>query len=316
MDEFSLIRTIFQQTQLTAAGVHVDLGIGDDCSLISVPGGCQLAQSIDTLVADVHFPADGDPFMIGYRSLAVSVSDLAAMGATPHSFFLALSLPGSDAVWLTSFASGLAAMARKAGISLIGGDTTRGPLTITVHVQGTLPKGRALMRSGAKPGDEIYVSGSPGEASAALPFILGEKAVHTASERRLTERYWQPTPRIALGQWLVEHGATAAIDVSDGLSGDLCHILRASGCGAELFSDSLPVSDVLKEVCGGQALSKVLGGGDDYELCFTWPAGKIMPADVPASVHRIGFVIETETLLLDGQPYRPESYNHFIQRGS
>ncbi|CAM3708628.1 thiamine-phosphate kinase [Parendozoicomonas haliclonae] len=315
MDEFSLIRNIFQQPQLTEAGSVPDQGIGDDCSLISLPADQQLVQSIDTLVADVHFTANGDPYLIGYRALAVSVSDLAAMGAKPHSFSLALSLPENNPEWLQRFADGLAAMANAAGISLIGGDTTRGPLTISVHVQGIVPKGKALLRSGARPGDLIYVSGTPGEANAALPYILGEKAVTSDAEQHLVDRYWQPTPRIALGQWLLENGATSALDVSDGLSGDLSHILRASNCGAELFSEKLPVSDALAEVCGDEAIDKVLNGGDDYELCFIWPAGKPMTAQMseqcPTPVTCIGHITKKKGLWLDGQSLEPGSYNHF-----
>ncbi|MCL6270477.1 thiamine-phosphate kinase [Sansalvadorimonas sp. 2012CJ34-2] len=315
MDEFSLIRTIFQRPELTTAGGQLDMGIGDDCALVPLSSEHQLVQSIDTLVADVHFPAGGDPFLIGYRSLAVSVSDLAAMGATPHSFFLALTLPEADTKWLEQFSNGLAAMAKEAGISLAGGDTTCGPLTISVHVQGFVPKGRALMRSGGKPGDLIYVSGHTGEACAALPYILNQRAVTTKAEQKLVDRYWQPTPRIKLGQWLLEHGATAAIDISDGLAGDLGHILKASGCGAELNSSRVPISPELKETCGEWALDKALCGGDDYELCFCWPAGKAIPSDIPVTARNLGFMTDrSEQFLIDGQDvsnFCAGSYRHF-----
>ncbi|WP_281648780.1 thiamine-phosphate kinase [Parendozoicomonas sp. Alg238-R29] len=312
MDEFALIRTIFHRSELTTAGGHLDMGIGDDCALISPLAEQQLVQSIDTLVADVHFPASGDPFLIGYRSLAVSVSDLAAMGATPHSFFLALSIPESNSQWLDSFSRGLAMMAQECKISLAGGDTTCGPLTITMHVQGFVPKGRALMRSGAKPGDHIYVSGTPGEACAALPYILDQKMVQTEAEKKFVDRYWQPTPRVQLGEWLSEQGATAALDVSDGLAGDLGHILKASGCGAELVSTNIPLSKELQKVCGNRALRKALSGGDDYELCFCWPADKVMPDDVPVTVSRIGTMTSEKGILrLDGEEFVPGSYRHF-----
>lgn len=329
MDEFALIQTIFQQPQLTHVGnggsSPVSLGIGDDCALFTLPADRALVQSIDTLVADVHFPASGDPKLIGYRALAVAVSDLAAMGALPHSFLLAISLPKSNVVWLEHFATGLATMAQQAGIALIGGDTTRGPLTITVHVQGTVALGshsdfhrkpQTLLRSGAKPGDQVYVSGFPGEASAALSYVLGEKSVTTGSEQHLLDRYWLPTPRLALGQWLAANGATAALDISDGLSGDLQHLLRASDCGVELFSDNLPISKALAETCSDKALQHVLHGGDDYELCFTWPADKpalatLLPPEL-APVHRIGSITAERSFLLDGVPYQASGYNHFL----
>ncbi len=312
MDEFTLIRSIFQQPELTEAGGVMDVGIGDDCSLMSMPANHQLAQSIDTLVEGVHFPAGGDPFLVGYRALAVSVSDLAAMGAVPHSFFLALSLPESNSEWLTSFSRGLAAMAQKASISLAGGDTTRGPLTISVHVQGFVPAGKALRRDGAQPGDAVYVSGSLGEARAALPYILGQQLVSNASEQRLVDRYWQPSPRLALGQWLLEQGATAALDVSDGLAGDLMHILKASSCGAELVSKNIPVSSALADVCGDAALETALAGGDDYELCFCWPQGRPIPEGVPVPVHCIGVLSDHPgELLLDGESLSLSGYKHF-----
>ncbi|MTI14484.1 thiamine-phosphate kinase [Sansalvadorimonas verongulae] len=312
MDEFALIRSIFQRPGLTTVGGHLDKGIGDDCALISPPAGEQLVQSIDTLVADVHFPAGGDPFLIGYRSLAVSVSDLAAMGATPHSFFLALSLPEVNSEWLNGFSRGLATMAQECGISLAGGDTTRGPLTISVHVQGFIPKGRALMRSGAKPGDIIYVSGLLGDACGALPYILNQKPVTTEAEQYLVDRYWQPTPRVELGQWLVGQGATAALDISDGLVGDLGHILKASGCGAELKSCNIPMSDALQKVCKDKALEAALAGGDDYELCFTLPACCPLPQTAPVPVTAVGVITPSASaLLLDGIALSVKGYTHF-----
>ena len=312
MDEFALIRSIFQRPELTTAGGHLDKGIGDDCALISPPAGEQLVQSIDTLVADVHFPAGGDPFLIGYRSLAVSVSDLAAMGATPHSFFLALSLPEANSEWLNDFSRGLAAMAQECGISLAGGDTTRGPLTISVHVQGFIPKGKALMRSGAKPGDHIYVSGTLGDACGALPYILKQKAVETEAEQELVDRYWQPTPRVELGKWLVENCATAALDISDGLIGDLGHILKASGWGADLCSDALPVSHSLRTLWGNNALGMALTGGDDYELCFTLPKPLSPTRNAPVTIACIGVVTpQSGVLLVDGKVHQKKSYTHF-----
>ena len=212
--EFELIRKYFARPELSGEqGKYADglVGIGDDCALLTIPQGMQLAQSLDTLVETVHFPADCDPFQLGYRALAVNLSDLAAMGAEPHSFTLGLTLPDVNEPWLKRFSDGISRLAQKADIALVGGDTTRGPLTLSLQVQGVVPKGQALMRSGAKPGDLICVTGSLGDAAGALAYVLsGEKLgiCDDDSIRYLLTRYWFPTPRLYAGQWLRKKGAT------------------------------------------------------------------------------------------------------------
>lgn len=282
--EFELIHRYFNRAEL-APRLPGLTGIGDDCALLELPPGMQLAQSMDTLVEGVHFPKGCDPNLLAYRALAVNLSDLAAMGATPHSFTLGLTLPEANPDWLQSFSDGLTQLARKVGIALIGGDTTRGPLTLTLQVQGLVARGQALRRCGARVGDRIYVSGHPGDASGALAFVLQGLQPDTAQNpdiRYLLERYYRPSPRLALGRWLSQQGASAALDISDGLLGDLNHILHASGVGAALDLDAIPCSEALTRVYGAEpARNHALKGGDDYELCFTWPENKPMPNAVP-----------------------------------
>ncbi|WP_211828028.1 thiamine-phosphate kinase [Kistimonas asteriae] len=308
MNEFDLIARYFNQPALTGQpGCEgcVVVGIGDDCAVVSVPDGWQLVQSIDTLVEGVHFPAGIDPVLLGWRALAVSVSDLAAMGARPHSFFLALTLPKVDTDWLAGFSQGMADLAARCGIPLVGGDTTRGSMAISLHVQGVVSADSALKRNGARPGDTVYVSGTLGDAGGALPLVLQGAGIgdgKNASETALLARYYRPQPRLMLGQWLVEKGATAAIDISDGLLGDLSHILRASGCGATLNSDALPLSDALRAVYSeDQARSLALTAGDDYELCFTAPASAITESESPIPIVAIGTIVEQSGIRLDGQ---------------
>jgi len=295
----------------------LDLGPGDDGSLLSVPhreneADWQLAQSLDTFVADVHFPVHGDPFLIGWRCLALSASDLAAMGARPHSFFLGLTLPEAEPAWLEAFSRGLAALAGQLGLSLAGGDITRGPLALSIHVQGLVEKGRALTRSGARAGDSIYVGGTLGNARAALPFVLNEESGHSRAARQLLASYWQPVPQIELGRWLLAQGATTAMDLSDGLVGDLPHILRASGTGAELRGSALPVSSALRATCGERAASMALAGGDDCVLCFCWPESLPAPAGSPVPLTRIGAVTDRAgQLLVDGEIPSVGGFRHF-----
>lgn len=307
MNEFELIRRYF-------SGIHhaagVVLGIGDDGAILDVPVGQQLVAVIDTLVAGVHFPLDTPACDIGWRALAVNLSDLAAMGANPRWFTLALTLPEADEAWLAGFAEGLAAQAAQAGVSLVGGDTTQGPLTITVQAEGCVPAGQALRRAGARVGDAIYVSGSPGEAAAGLAVHQGRLPEGEGSGA-LLERFFRPRPRLALG--LALRGvATACIDVSDGLLQDLGHILRASGVGAELDLPALPLSAALRTAAGGRAQELALCGGDDYELCFTVPAGTVLPAwDIRVS--RIGTVVAGQGIIdqASRQPLKAAGYQHF-----
>ena len=236
LGEFDLIRDYFDRSELRSKRSDV-VGIGDDCALLSVPEGMQLAQSLDTLVEGVHFPVHCDPYYLGYRSLSVNLSDLAAMGATPHSFTLGLTLPKADPDWLKSFSDGLADLAEKYDVGLIGGDTTKGPLTISIQAQGLIQAGKALRRNGARISDLIYVSGCLGDAAGALPDVLEGCLPETALDsdsKYLLQRYFTPFPQIALGEWLAQNGATSALDISDGVLGDLGHILKSSQVGAEL----------------------------------------------------------------------------------
>ncbi|PJE79463.1 Thiamine-monophosphate kinase [invertebrate metagenome] len=316
MGEFELIARYFNRN------VPDDtlIGIGDDCALFTIPDGMQLAQSMDTLVEGIHFPENIDPQLLGYRSLAVSISDLAAMGAKPHSFTLGLTLPDSNEQWLRGFSDGLFSLADSLSIPLIGGDTTRGPLTITIQVQGTVPQDTALRRNGAKAGDQIYVSGYLGDAAGALPYVLSreeQKAENNAHIQALLQRYYKPTPRLALGRWLRENGATAALDISDGLLGDLNHILSASHKGAELNLQTIPCSPNLTALyTTTQAKDLALQGGDDYELCFTWPKENnlILPSFLSDSIFvtMIGSITEQKGIR-DTQQHSLDAcaYTHF-----
>ena len=273
MNEFDLIRTHF--AALGAARTDVELGVGDDCALLAVPAGQRLAVSIDTLVCGTHFLPDCDPEALGYKSLAVGLSDLAAMGAEPAWATLALTLPpelvAEHPDWIAAFARGLGALAQHHGVRLVGGDTTRGPLSVTLQVHGLVPEGAAIRRAGARPGDLIYVSGTLGDAGLALRQILAGAPV----EPGLRERLDRPTPRVALGMAL-RGIATAMIDVSDGLAADLGHILDASGVGAELRLQSLPLSPSVAAVVAADGdWSLPLASGDDYELCFCIPPGLV-----------------------------------------
>ncbi len=265
--EFDIIERYFQRAQPTRDDVL--LGIGDDAALLQVPAGKQLVVAVDTLVAGRHFPEQTSAEDIGYKALAVNLSDLAAMGATPAWATLSLTLPALDASWLQAFSSGFFQLADEYAVTLVGGDTTCGPLSITVQVHGFVEPGKALRRDSARPGDAVYVSGIPGEAACALQTLLsGETPEATA-----LERLNRPQPRVALGQDLAGL-ASAAIDISDGLLADLGHLLTASGCGATLWPERLPRSPVLQSVPDAQARSCQLNGGDDYELCFTLPNDK------------------------------------------
>lgn len=267
MSEFDLIRRYL--TDVGGARDDVLLDVGDDCALVQVPAEYELAMSIDTLVSGVHFLADCDPERLGHKSVAVGLSDLAAMGALPAWATLALTLPDADADWLAAFARGFGALASEQDVRLVGGDLTRGPLTISVQVHGFVPRGHALRRAGARPGDLVCVSGALGDAGLALRHLLNDEPV----DRYLRDRLELPTPRVALGE-LLRGVATSAIDLSDGLVSDLGHILAASGCGARIELDRLPLAD---QVAGAVTASSVRGGdwalplasGDDYELCFT-----------------------------------------------
>ncbi|PWB34337.1 thiamine-phosphate kinase [Pseudomonas sp. SDI] len=271
MGEFELIRQYFAAAQCAQAGEGVVLGIGDDCALLAVPAAEQLAISTDTLVAGVHFPAVSDPYLLGQRSLAVAASDLAAMGATPVAFTLALTLPEVRADWLEAYARGLNQMARQCGLSLVGGDTTRGPLSLTMTVFGRVPGGQALTRRGAQVGDLLCVGGELGNAAGALPLVLGERDAPAEIAAPLLAQYWSPAPQLALGQAL-RGKATAALDISDGLLADCGHIASASQVALRLELERLPLGKALQQLLGlDGARTAALTGGDDYVIAFTLP---------------------------------------------
>ncbi len=327
MGEFDLIERYFKRPAKRAA-----LGVGDDCALLRPAPSMQLAISSDMLVENRHFFADVDPATLGHKALAVNLSDLAACGAAPLAFTLALALPRADEAWLAAFSSGLFALADAHGCELIGGDTTQGPLNICITVFGEVPvvngKSRALLRSGAKPGDDVYVSGALGDARLALDALRGTLTLPPALLAQARRRLEQPTPRVALGQAL-RGVATAALDVSDGLLGDLQHILKASGVGATL--DTSIVLELLGArqhadwtpglVSFEKQLESVLAGGDDYELAFTAPPSARAAVQAAARlsatpVTRIGRMeLEPGLRLLDAQGQRLSgqfsSFDHF-----
>ncbi|MDH4651605.1 thiamine-phosphate kinase [Pseudomonas sp. BN606] len=321
MGEFELIRRFFASAACAAGGEGIALGIGDDCALLQLPAGEQLAISTDTLVAGVHFPDDADPFLLGQRALAVSASDLAAMGAKPIAFTLALTLPDARADWLEGFARGLCAMASDCGIGLVGGDTTRGPLSLTLTVFGRVPAGQALTRAGARPGDLLCVGGSLGDGGGALPLVLGERQERGPEVDYLLQRYWAPQPQLALGQAL-RGRATAALDISDGLLADCGHIAAASGVALLVEATKLPLSSALESLFSREfALNCALSGGDDYRLAFTLPASALaaIRADWP-EVAVIGRVAAGQGVhLLDdaGAILQPPAlgYQHFGSQG-
>lgn len=270
--EFALIDRYFTQQ---APRSDVALGIGDDCALLIPPTNQQLVVTTDALVSGVHFFPDAPPSSLGHKVLAVSLSDLAAMGATPAWFTLALTLPCADALWLEQFAQGLFTLAQQHQMQLVGGDTTGGALTIlTVHAQGFVPPGLALQRSAAQVGDAIYVTGTLGDAGLALAMLRGTATVAAQHRRYLQQRLERPTPRIAQG--LALRGlAHAAIDLSDGLAQDLGHILQRSAVGARLEVERLPLSPALRaSLTADAAIHMALTAGDDYELCFTVPPSR------------------------------------------
>lgn len=319
MDEFELIRRFFAAASCAQAGGEVALGIGDDCALLTLPAGEQLAVSTDTLVAGVHFPDPCDPSLLAQRALGVTASDLAAMGATPIGFTLALTLPQAGADWLAAFAEGINQAAERHGLRLIGGDTTRGPLSLTLTVFGRVPAGAALRRSGARPGDLLCVGGSLGDAAAALPLVLGQQQLPAELAELLLASYWQPQPQLALGQAL-RGLASAALDISDGLLADAGHIAASSGVVLCIELARVPLSPDLQQLPREQALRGALSGGDDYRLLFTLPPEHL--ADLQAQWPELAVLgrveagcAEVRLLAEDGRelPQPPGGYQHFGQ---
>ncbi|MEW5770885.1 MAG: thiamine-phosphate kinase [Pseudomonadota bacterium] len=314
--EFELIARFF-----TRAARDAVLGVGDDAALLRPRAGAELAVSTDMLVAGRHFLPDADPYLLGHKTLAVNLSDLAAMGAAPRWATLALALPEADEAWLSSFSQGLLDLADRFDVDLVGGDTTRGPLNLCVTVLGEVPAGRALRRDAARPGDDIWVSGDLGGAALGLRERLGELALPAAEAAACHLRLDAPEPRIALGQALLGV-AHAAIDLSDGLLADLGHILARSGVGAELMFEQLPAHPAVSaRLDTALARRCLLAGGDDYELCFTAPperSREVLAAGEAAGVKvswvgRIGAAGGLRLLGPDGleMPVEARGYDHF-----
>ncbi len=317
--EFSLIAAYF--SRLGAVRDDVRLGVGDDAAIVAVPEGYELAIAVDTMVSGVHFFPETDPYLIGYKLLAVNLSDMAAMGAEPNWMTLALTLPQADEHWLADFSQGLADLAMRHGVQLIGGDTTRGPLTLSLQIHGLIPQGAALTRKGAQPGDLIFVSGTLGDAGLGLKIAQGDLEISGAERAYLLERLHRPTPRLELGMAL-RAIASSAIDVSDGLLADLGHILEASGVGAEIHLEQLPLSNAYRNAQAELDYTAALGGGDDYELCFTAPAQqrqtvieRAQRANTPVTC--IGTITHAPGILcqLHGNTYQPtlSGYDHFAE---
>ncbi|MDF3006402.1 MAG: thiamine-phosphate kinase [Enterobacter kobei] len=318
--EFSLIARYFDRVR--RARLDVETGIGDDCALLNIPDKQTLAISTDTLVSGNHFLPDISPVDLAHKALASNLSDLAAMGADPAWLTLAITLPEVDETWLEAFSDSLFEQINYYDMQLIGGDTTRGPLSMTLGIYGYVPAGRALKRSGAKPGDWIYVTGTPGDSAAGLAILQNRLRVENEQDAQwLLKRHLRPTARILHGQALRDL-ASAAIDLSDGLSSDLGHIVKASNCGAMLDMDAMPFSDAMRRhVEPEQALRWALAGGEDYELCFTVPERNRGALDVAIGHLGVPFTcvgqmsadVEGIQFSRDGKPvsFDLKGYDHF-----
>jgi thiamine-monophosphate kinase len=314
--EFEIIERYFTRP---SRDPDVVVGVGDDAAVIAVQG--LMAVTVDTLVTGVHFPDGIAPALLGYRALAVNLSDLAAMGAQPRWATLALTLPKPDELWLDGFSRGFFELAERFGVSLVGGNLARGPLSVTVQIMGRVEHGRILTRAGGNVGDDVYVTGTLGDSAAGIALINERvETPHGSAGAALKERFYRPVPRVAAGIALCPL-ASAAIDVSDGLLADLGHICERSGCGALIDVEHVPLSAELLSTLPPQiALAHALGGGDDYELCFTAPpsrAEEIERAleDSGTSATRVGQLVPGQNVVCrrDGEPYAPHSpgYRHF-----
>jgi len=313
--EFELIGRHFTGRGARREDVHT--GVGDDGAVVAPPPGAELVLALDTLVDGVHFPAGFDARFVGHRALAVNLSDLAAMGAEPAWALLGLTIPSPDEHWLAGFSAGFDALARRHGVALVGGDTTRGPLTVTVTLAGTVPEGAALRRDGARAGDDLWVSGTPGDAAAGLRILQGRLNAQGRAREALLARFQSPQARVALGVAL-RGIATACIDLSDGLLGDLGKLCAASGVGADLASRELPLSAGLCSVAlPAERVQFALAGGDDYELLFTAdPAdrARLTALDAGVVLRRIGAVTGGGGVLVDGAPPARDAghgFDHF-----
>ncbi len=322
LGEFDLIDRYFRPLSATAGPARdaVSVNIGDDGAVLAPPPGQELVMVLDTLVSGRHFLPEADPHSIAHRALAVNLSDLAAMGAQPAWALLGLSLPDADPRFLERFASGWSALAREHGVALIGGDTTRGPLCLSVQLTGLVPSGTALRRAGARAGDALYVSGTVGDGAAGLALLQHRLRATAELAAVLVERLEYPRPRVALGQAL-RGVASACIDISDGLAADATRLAVASGCGLTLEVDDLPLSAALRAASDAAGVRQfALQGGDDYELLFAVPVGREAAL---AAAARAGGVAVTRIGRLDEEPglrlrsggrsetARPGGYDHF-----
>ena len=308
MNEFDLIEKYFNWKQVN----KIELSIGDDCALISIDASYQLATSVDTFIEGVHFPQETSPADIAHKALAVNLSDLAAMGATPKYFTLALTLPEFDQHWLEQFSSSLKSLSDEYQINLVGGDTTKGKLSITINVTGTVPSGQALLRSSAKAGDAIFVSNAIGDAALAWQQI--QQGINPSKE--LLKQFNMPNPQVSLGRALLGV-ANACIDISDGLEQDLGHILYSSNVGASINLADIPLSQELSnhlEKTNDWCLP--LAGGDDYQLCFSVPEARIddlkkIEIDLGITLTKIGVITKNQNLKIVGLGKTCQSYQHF-----
>ena len=319
MKEFELIRRYFDEPGVPRK--DVEIGIGDDAAIINVPEKSQLIVTTDTLVEGIHFFADMNPRALGHKAVAVNLSDIAAMGGEPTWLSLSVTLPRADEQWVKEFSCGLFEICEYFNVQVVGGDTTQGPLTVTVSAKGLVPKGKALLRSGAQPGDWIYVTGTLGDAGVAIDSIRNNEPLPLKHHAFIMNRFEFPTPRVAVAQG-VREVATAAIDVSDGLISDLQHILTASNVGAVLNVDQLPLSDALREsVPEEKYLDYALCAGDDYEFLFTVPEDKRGALDVTMSHYGVNLTCVGQIqgaagkleIRKDGEPFEFDGsgYQHF-----
>jgi len=317
--EFKIIQQLANSQSIRRD--EVVLGIGDDAAVLNIPEDHELVVSTDTLNAGVHFPDNTFARDIGYKSLAVNLSDLAAMGADPIAVNLSLSLPDPDSHWIQDFTDGFFSLARIYNVQLMGGDTTRGPLSISVTIFGMVPKGQAMRRSTATAGDSIFVTGTLGDAGAALLGLIGELKLNSKQQQFFSERLNCPQPRVAISKALREV-ASSCIDISDGLLADLAHILDQSKCGAVLYEDQLPISNTFSDIfdlAGGWQLP--LNAGDDYELCFTVAESNMQQLETIQSSFYVPFscigMVESRAGLTmqrtDGSMHTidPHGYDHF-----
>jgi len=319
MKEFELIKRFFAEPGVTRK--DVEMGIGDDAAIIDVPDNSHLIVTTDTLVQGVHFFADMSPRALGHKAVAVNLSDIAAMGGDPTWISLSVTLPTADEQWVKEFSAGIFEICEYYNVQVVGGDTTQGPLTVTVSAKGLVPKGKALMRGGAQPGDWIYVTGTLGDAGVAIDAIKNDKQLPLLHEKFIIDRFEFPTPRVAIAQSLREV-ANSAIDISDGLISDLGHVLEASNCGAIVNVDQLPLSEALTESLDEHLhYDFALTSGDDYELLFTVPEDKRGALDVTMAHYGVQLTcigqIQGQTgkleLRKDNEPFEFEGrgFQHF-----